>query len=183
MKSLKLYIAGKVAPDSEFGTHDWRDGFCATLSKLSALNLINLDPTKHEDGFTMDVGNPKLVVGRDSYMIKIADAVIVHLTDDISVGGSQEMLIAKHFNKPLIGLAPIGGKFYRAHKTIRGIEYTNWIHPFVDVTCDKVVSTIEELAIALQELPSAPKTVNCIDEAVAYYEHSFLKHDEFLNNL
>lgn len=101
---MKLYIAGKVSKESQFGTHHWRDNFVNTLSELSGMKLTHLDPLAYET----TPYDPQTVFDKDCWLINQADCVIVYLSDDISVGGSQEMLIAKYLGKPLIGYAPRG---------------------------------------------------------------------------
>ncbi|MDD2656638.1 MAG: hypothetical protein PHQ18_03685 [Patescibacteria group bacterium] len=187
MKKFKVYIAGKVSPDSVFGRHDWRDGFCMKLSELSGFEFINLDPTKSEGEFDLDENNSKLIFGRDCFMIKSADLVIVNLTDDISVGGSQEMLIAKYYHKPLIGIAPKGGKFFKDEKEIIGKIYKNWIHPFVAVPCDAVVEDINEVANFIKESFSKSdnfvKGIEIMDETLIYYEKYHHKNDQMLQDM
>lgn len=41
---MKLYIAGKVGKNSQFGTQHWRNDFVNQLVELSGLELENLDP-------------------------------------------------------------------------------------------------------------------------------------------
>ncbi len=188
MKAIKLYVAGKVSPNSVFGTHDWRDNFCQKLAELSGLRIINLDPTKSDSNFHLDHNNPELIFGRDCFMIKSADLVIVNLTDDISVGGSQEMLIAKYYTKPLIGIAPQGGKFSKEEKI--GFDhkiYKNWIDPFVATTCDIVAKDIEEAADFIQKFAAQNnqviKNIRLLDQSLEYYQKQHHQNDKFLYNL
>lgn len=187
MKKLKIYLAGKVSPNSVLGRHDWRDEFCAKLTELSDFDIINLDPTKSHDDFNLDENNSMLMLGRDCFMIKSADLVIVNLTDDISVGGSQEMLIAKYYGKPLIGIAPKEGKFFKSEKEILGKTYKNWIHPFVSVPCDAVVEDIKDAADFIRNFFSKPgnsvKDITILDEALKYYLKHHHEKDQFLHNL
>lgn len=163
---MNIYVAGKVSKDSSFGTHYWRDEFCAQLSDLTGIELINLDPTN--TGVAQD--DPLLVFGCDSHLIETCDVMIANLSDDISVGGSQEILIAKYFNKPVIGLARFGGKFNGSTKKYFGKTYTNYKDPFVFTTCDVVCSTIEEVASALQRLEHLPvKNIGIIGIALKHY--------------
>lgn len=129
MKDIKVYVAGKVNPSSKFvdGLY-WRDEFCKEISHKSGFNLISLDPTKSNGDIDFDQSNADLIVGRNNYMIKISDLVIVNLTDDISIGGSTEMIVAKYYKKPLIGLAKRNGKFIRDTKEIQGKVYENFIN-------------------------------------------------------
>ena len=139
-----------------FGRHDWRDPFCTELSRLTGYEIINLDPTKSDYYSNFNENDSKLVFGRDSFLISQADVVIVQLTDDISVGGSQEMLIAKYFAKPLIGIARRNGKFVRDVKVIQGREFHNYIAAFVNVPCDVVVEDIPGAAKTIQNILLKP---------------------------
>jgi predicted house-cleaning noncanonical NTP pyrophosphatase (MazG superfamily) len=150
-KSLKIYVAGKVSKDSVFGTHHWRAEFVDTLAKLSGLKLTNLDPTKAEAEADRQLSHD-LIFGSDVFLISQADVMVVYLSDDISVGGSQEILIAKYFNKPVIGLAPKGGKFNGSKRQMFGVEIANYKDPFVFATCDDVCDGIEAVAQSLKTI-------------------------------
>lgn len=166
---VKVYVAGKISKNSVFGTHYWRDEFCAELEKLSGLKLENLDPTKTG----ADPNDSQLVFGADCHLISQSDVVIVYLSDDISVGGSQEILIAKYFKLPVIGLAPHGGKFNGSDKEYFGEVVKNYQDPFVFSTCDVVCEAIEEVAENLKRLTDIhPKTLDLIPEAIRYYSQS-----------
>lgn len=163
---MKVYIAGKISKDSVFGRHDWRDNFCKELEKLSNIKLQNLDPTKTGT----DQNDSMLVFGADSYLISKSDVLIVYLSDDISIGGSQEILIAKYFNIPVIGLARHGGKFNGADKEYFGKVVKNYKDPFVFTTCDIVCKTIQEVALALKDIQALqPKTLDIIPQSIKYY--------------
>ncbi len=82
---MKLYIAGKVSKESQFGTHHWRDNFVNTLSELSGMKLTHLDPLAYET----TPYDPQTVFDKDCWLINQADCVIVYLSDDISVGGDR----------------------------------------------------------------------------------------------
>lgn len=142
---MKVYIAGKVAKNSQFGTQHWRSAFCEKLQMLSGLSLINLDPLAQEAGMT----DPLEIFAKDCKLINQADLCIVYLSDDISVGGSQEILIARYLRKPVIGFAPLGGKFNGSSRQMFDTEITDYKDPFVFATCDVVCGTIEEVAVAL----------------------------------
>lgn len=166
---MKVYIAGKVSKNSSFGRHDWRDEFCGELRSLSGLALDSLDPLKIE---TYSMG-PEEIFAKDCYLISQSDVVIVYLSDDISVGGSQEILIAKYLRKPVIGLAPFGGKFNGSSREFHGKLIENWQDPFVFSTCDIVCRDTIEVADALQKVEKDQlqvKTINIIDQAIANFE-------------
>lgn len=165
---MKLYIAGKVGKNSQFGTQHWRDDFVAKLAEASGLELSHLDPLLYENDREYD---PQFVFNKDCWLIDQADCVIVYLSDDISVGGSQEMLIAKYLKKPLIGLAPKEGKFNKSEKEHLGSVIKNYIDPFVYATCDVVCETIDQVARALDE-PPRPKDISIIDIGIQTIEGS-----------
>lgn len=160
---MKLYIAGKVSKDSSFGKHHWRDEFCAQLSELSGLSIENLDPLKHG----VQHSEPEEVFAADCALIKSCDVLLVYLSDDISVGGSQEILIAKYLKKPVLGLAPRGGKFNGRRKEHLGKVIEDYKDPFVFSTCDVVCGTVEEAAGALKNIQQIEiKDITLIDKAV-----------------
>ncbi len=177
-------MSGKVSTNSVFGTHDWRDKFCQQLAKLSGQTIINLDPTKSNSDLSLDANNPELIFGRNCFMIKLADLVIVNLTDDISVGGSQEMLIAKYYDKPLVGIAPLGGKFHKKEKELFGNTYQNWMEAFVAIPCDKVAEDLAEIAefinIDMRLAEFKAKTLQVIDESVDNYAKNYYPSDSYL---
>lgn len=178
-KTLRIYLAGKVSSNSSFGTEHWRERVCEELSKETGYTIINLDPTRGGPDFSLEENNPAFIFGRDCFLIRSADVVIVYLSDDISVGGSQEMLIAKYFQKPLIGIAHMGGKF-RCDKTIGEKLYPRWIHPFVAIPCDEVVEDIREAAHQLRRYTLERLTVKnlqILEESMHYYETNFYAHD------
>jgi hypothetical protein len=163
---MKLYIAGKIGANSQFGTQYWRDEFVTKLAELSGLELTHLDPLAYENDRVYD---PQFVFEKDCWLISQAECVIVYLSDDISVGGSQEMIIAKYLKKPLIGLAPKEGKFNKSRKEHLGTVIENYVDPFVYVTCDSVCNNVEEVAGALTKLPD-PKGISIIDVGVKNIE-------------
>ncbi len=170
-------LQGKVSPNSSFGTPFWRGGFCKELEKKSGARIINLDPTSRK---TMNF-DAEMVFGRDAFFIENADLVIVNLTDDIGIGGAQEMLIAKYFRRPLLGIAKKGGKFVNPQKEEYG-KKINFVHPFVHVPCDAVVNDTDGAAVWIRkEFPKlkTAKGMKCIDGSVKYYMKNFFEKDEF----
>lgn len=179
-KAIKVYVAGKVSTESHFGTHDWRDAFVAELEVLSGLKLINVDPTK------LDIAQNDIsgIFGGDAYMINSCDVVVAYLSDDISIGGSQEILVAKYCNKPVIGLAPLGGKFNGSTKEYFGKIVENYKDPFVFSTCDVVCVDEKEVAAALQQLDTiTPKDISLIEDSINTFKRNLLDQNEYLKNL
>lgn len=161
MNPIKIYVAGKVAKESSFGTHHWREQFCNELENLSGERITLLDPTKSG----IDQTKPEIVFGGDAYMIKKCDVLVVYLSDDISIGGSQEILIAKYFKKPVIGLAPEGGKFNGSPREFFGQKIESYRDPFVFTTCDIVSKNIDEVAKAIKNYKKIkPKSLSIIKD-------------------
>lgn len=184
MHKIRLYIAGKVDPNSSFGTSHWRDAVCRELAAKTGLQITHLDPTA-ESSLEINQNDPLLIVGRNSHLQQAADIILVYLSDDISVGGSQEMLIAKYLKKPLIGLAPRGGKFNQKERKLFGRIWENYKDPYVAVSCDKVAETLDEVADYLKDyvagLTGGVKNMDAIREAMDYYEQNFRDQDDALN--
>ena len=176
MKTIKVYVAGKVSQNSSFGTSFWREDFCKELEEKSGMKIINLDPTSRKN-MPFD---SEMVFGRDSFMIKNSDLVIANLTDDISIGGSQEMLIAKYFKKPLLGIAPKGGKFVNKNYNDFG-RTVDFVHPFVFVPCDAIVNDMDQAAEWIKnELHMiTPKGLECIEKSMEHYTDSYFEKDDF----
>ena len=161
-KPIKIYVAGKMSAHSGYSTHTWRDDFLEGIAKLSGLSFISYDPVNA----TKDYTDSEIVFGSDVHMISQVDVVVVYLTDDISVGAAQEILIAKYYTKPVIALARKGGKFNLKSKLIVGEVIKNYKHPFVYTTCDVVCENEQEVADALLNLGNIKvKTIDLIDKA------------------
>ncbi|MEK7185540.1 MAG: hypothetical protein AAB726_02890 [Patescibacteria group bacterium] len=168
---MKIYFAGKVSPVD--GVQDWRNVWANILAEKTGLPIVNLDPTKADEnlGEDLDLGNPDLIFGRDCYLIKESDAVIINLTDDVGVGASQEMIIAKYFGKPLIAVTKLNGRYWREERVVDGKSYKNWINPFVSIPCDLVVERIEDSVDFLMQIKSQKiKDISVIDSSTGYYQ-------------
>jgi hypothetical protein len=170
MKPIKIFIAGNFVTNPYFKSPNWREDVYRTLDDFIDFEIINVDPTKTK----ILEDDPLGVFGQDCYLIKSSDVVIAYLTDDVSVGSSQEMMIAKYYGKPLIAIAPNGGKFNNSKKQLLGRIYNNWKHPFVEATCDAVVNSIDAAAKFIIDYFSKPqsvkpKDISILDESIKYF--------------
>jgi hypothetical protein len=160
---MKLYVAGKIQKESTFGTHYWRKDFVEKLRQLSGVELDFVDPLADEN-----LGmSTKDIFQKNCRQIHDSDVCVVYLSNDIAVGGAQEILIARYFNKPVLGLAPLGGKFNGATREMFGKTITDYKDPFVFTTCDQVCATIEELAEALKKPLPVSSGLSIIEEAIS----------------
>ncbi len=173
---IRLFIAGNFVTNPFYKSTNWREEVYKKLDEYIEFEIVNVDPTKT----SILEDEPLGVFGQDCYLIKSSDIVIAYLTDDVSVGSSQEMLIAKFYGKPLLGIAQDGGKFNNSKKELLGKIYNNWKHPFVAATCDAIVNSVEEAAKFIIEYFSTPqpkpKDINILNESIEYFLS--LKKDE-----
>ncbi len=173
-KRLKIYFAGKIDPASRLGQR-WRDNIALRLETLLKYTILNLDPNKDPLPRLINYSNPLEPIGRNASMIKDSDLVIIMLSEDISVGGSCDMMIAKYFGKPVIGIAQKGGKFRKKKKMIREREYLNYTHPYVALFCDYLAEDVNEAAKCILRClkNSAPTLAELLRKARGH--HTFIQ--------
>jgi hypothetical protein len=150
-RGLRVFFAGKIDPLSPYAPAGWRERLAERLqSNVRHFELTNTSSVTERSQYILEQGLPlSTIFAQDCFYIQQSDVLVVNLTDDISVGGSQEIFIAKQFGIPVIGLAPRGGKFHRLMYELGGKKHWNWIHPFVAGLCDLVVHDEDELAFAI----------------------------------
>jgi hypothetical protein len=167
--SISVYLAGKVAKGSEIGTiADWR----ALLTKsLTARGFEVLSP----DDPTLDERRPMTVFGHDCLLIQQASLVVVDASTKLGVGTAQEMVIAKHFAKPVVTILPPQSHHRRSNLEMHGYAVDDWMHPFLVAMSDLIVDSEEQLLKVIDdgELGTAtktPKTLTVIDDGIAAYK-------------
>jgi hypothetical protein len=186
VRTLKLFFAGKIDPDSPHAGPYWREEMLSQVNSLLVQRrAINANPVYRRNRFIVDNDLPvSTIFSQTCFYIRNADVLVVNLTNDISVGGSQEIFIAKQFGIPVIGIAPRGGKFNRLRYELGGKVYWNWLHPFVSGLCDLVVHNTEELADALNEFDNIPAGgLTSIESAVNYYQRNAAALDTTVNRI
>jgi len=162
---MKIYLAGFVPKgDKEAKIHiDWRSEFINHLTKIVDAEFI--DP-RDRGRANFDEGDPFAVFALDCKRVRQSDLILVN-GDSLSVGGAQEILIAKYFKKPVIVVLPKNTVHRRTNLNFGNKVIEDWIHPFIHSTCDLMVESIEELtAQDLKKVFKNPKTIKLIDEAV-----------------
>lgn len=185
-RKLKLFLAGKIDPLSQCVSPRWRDDMVWQLNQqLTSCEVLDTClPNERDNMFIHEKLSPNVSFSQSCFYIEQSDALVVHLTDDISIGGSQEIFIAKMFNKPVIGIAPRGGKFNRLRYELGGKTFWNWVHPFVVGLCDLVVHDVSELAQALDNFDSVPcGGLSSITGAVTYYQRNAAALDSTINDI
>lgn len=139
-KSIKIMLLGSIPKgDKERKTFkDWKETYIEKIRK-AVPNVKFL----HGDLISDKVG-PELVVGHDLWLVKHADLIIVHAIPRVGAGTAQEMVIAKIFKKPVISVIPKNTHHRRSNIIFDGVLIKDWIHPFLFISSDLVVETIEE---------------------------------------
>lgn len=161
---IKIYFSGKISNNSLSKKNKWRDDIYLELAEELGRDILKLDPLKRD----CDEGDSKYIVGQNSSYIKSADFVLILLTDNISFGASAEVLIAKYFKIPVIGIAK-EGKFVKSKTRRNGKNLTNWVHPYVDIFCDFIVPGIKEVAKCIKEYDNNPRGLSVINDCIKHY--------------
>ena len=162
---MKIYLAGKIAKDeSQSGQVDWRKQFM-DLSQESDLQILTPEDS------SLDEGLPWVIVGHDALQISRADVVVIDARDKIGAGTAQEMLIAKYFAKPVLTILPKGSHHRRQNVTLNGQAVAEWIHPFIAVSSDMIVDSIEEMTqrLADKSWQLHPLSIDLVERAIEEY--------------
>lgn len=177
-QKLRVYFAGKMGKAGGFSEAAWRDRFAATISHNSRFRAVNLDFLEVSHS-AIDENDGRLIFGRDAYLIRSSDVVVVNLSDDISVGGSVEMMLAKLYHRPLIGIARRGGKFVTNEKYILGRRINSYVNPFVQTTCDWLIYEPEQLPAVINSLfTTEVKTNYIVPASVSWYARNLFARDQ-----
>ncbi len=186
MKQLKVFLAGKVDPSSKHASPFWRDELIWQINKtLKNYRVLDSSLTQHRNRFVLDNNlHTNTLFSQSCFYIQHSDLLVVNLTDDISVGGSQEIFVAKSFGVPVVGVAPRGGKFNKLTYVLGGKTYWNWTHPFVDSLCDLVVQDIDELVAVIDDFECIPNGgLGSISAAIQYYQRAASSQDDTVTNI
>ncbi len=166
---MKIYLAGKVPKGEEIDNIvDWRVEYAKVLNSIPNSTILSPeDPS-------LDEAESLLVFGHDCFLVKQADAVLVNATMKLGVGTSQEMLIAKYFNKPVVTVLPKDTHHRRTNLHMHAGVVADWIHPFLFSTSDIVVENVDLAAAWLKGYVSNPlgqqiKGIEIIDLAISQY--------------
>ncbi len=170
---MKIYLAGSV-PKGEAEEKDfknWRHQYKETLDKF--LDAEFIFPMSGD----MDEGDFLLIVGKDSKSIKDSDLVIVNAEEKLGAGTSMELVIAKHFKKPVITVMPKNSHHRRQNMTFQGKYFVeDWMHPFVHTFSDFIVENVAEIEKIKDKIfSSSVKDISIIDQAI---EHRIKKHPQ-----
>ncbi len=179
MKPIMIYLAGKVPKsDEELKNYsDWRKEFEIAVKKDTGCGIICLDPSHVH----FDIADIYGVFGRDVYMVKQSDFIVIDARERIGPGTAQEMLIAKYFKKPVVTILPKNSHYWKDTK-IRDKEAKAWMNPFIAATSDIIAESVEDAAKKIagcikNNENACAKSITLLDDAIKYYTSNILQKD------
>jgi hypothetical protein len=178
-KKIGIYLAGSIKkghenPQESFWTEE--DMACLQRSFLQH-EVIFLNPA-----FRMDnLADQHSVFGRDMTQVFCSHVVFVDARDRRGLGVGAEMMWAKLNEIPVVTWSPKNSHYNKTKTTILGKEVDHFIHPFVHGLSDKIVETLEEGALWIEQILSDPsieiKGIRHIHASMEYYQENQLPID------
>ncbi len=163
---MKIYLAGNVPKGKKEADNfkNWRLDYAEIIKKDFDAEFIDpFDRVVYEDDFFG-------VFGFDCELIKNSDVVVVNAETQMGAGTSQEMVIAKYFNKPVIAVLPKDSHHRRTNIQIKDAIIEDWIHPFVFSMSDFILEDISEIKSIKDGLANNQiKGISVIDESINHY--------------
>lgn len=174
-KKLKVALLGSLPKGDEARKDfiDWKTEYVEKIQKAIPEALF-----LHGD-LISDKEGSEVVVGHDLWLIKRADIVIVNAPSKIGAGTAQEIVLAKKFKRPVISLIPKDTHHRKSNVVFHGTKIKDWKHPFLDISSDVVVESIEEAIRWIKSYAKHPKKVKDIsvfDQAIAKFEKKLAKN-------
>lgn len=171
MEKLKIYLAGSIPKgDAERDQFEnWREVYAAKILEVIP-NAAFLDPD-----LIRDTVGPELVVGHDLWQISRSDIILVSIPEKVGAGTSQEMVIAKHLKKPVVTILPKDTHHRRSNIEFDGEMIEDWIHPFIFVSSDHIVESIDEAVVWIKNFQANPtafpaKDMSAYDKTINRFE-------------
>ncbi len=166
---MKIYLAGSIPKGDEAAKNfdNWHQRYRAVLEPLFFAEC--LIPRAGE----VDETDYVLVVGKDSYSIKISDLVVVNAESKLGAGTAMELVIARYLKKPVVTVLPKNTHHRRSNLMFDGVLVEDWVHPFIKTFSDFVVEKVDDISAIKDQVLSAPvKDISIIDKAIARREAS-----------
>lgn len=161
---MKIYLAGSVPKgDKEAASFDnWRVRYSNVLETIFVGQKPKfIDPYERD----LDESDSFLVFGKDCSQIKDADLIIVNAESKLGEGTSQELVIAKYFEKPVVTILPKDSAHRKSNVTFGGKVVVDWMHPFIHSFSDLIYEKVEE--VKLEEVKNIQvKKIDIIDQAI-----------------
>ena len=104
MKNVKIYLSGSMSGCSWEEQTKWRKDFRLAISISDCkLNPIWFDPTLYYNFENDCHKTEKEPFNFDLYNLRNSDIVVVNFNNPASIGTAMELILAKEYNKPVIG--------------------------------------------------------------------------------
>jgi hypothetical protein len=158
-KSIKIVLLGSIPKGDEERKAfiDWKKEYIKKITKeIPNVKFLYGDLISDKVG-------PELVVGHDLWLIKHADLVIVNTVPRVGAGTAQEMIVAKIFKKPVISVIPKNTYHRRSNIIFDGTLIKDWIHPFLLVSSDVIVETVNEAIFWIKSYMKDPRKIKIKD--------------------
>lgn len=173
----RIPLAGEEEVDRE-----WRKKYTEVI-KNTIPNAIIFDPSKR----IINEADSKAIFGHDLFLIKMSDVLLVNAEIQLGLGASQELIIAKYFQKTVIAISPKGSYYTRSY-LINEDKVDGNRHPFLNSVADIIIENISELGTALEKVANANKKGSLnwdmfIHEAIDYYLGKYFSLDEITKEM
>ncbi len=178
-ETISIYLGGSIQKghgrtDETYWTQEDQKSIRDVLSDY---NIAFLNPAFRTD----DLSDQRSVFGRDMLQVFCADFLFVDARDKRGIGVGAEMMWAKFHRIPVVAWAPIDTHYHKKSATVLGVPVLNFVHPFVEGLCDKVVETPAEGAKWMQLFLKDPsieiKDVDAIRSMMQHYKAKQLEND------
>ncbi|MBS0615807.1 MAG: hypothetical protein JSR58_04565 [Verrucomicrobia bacterium] len=178
MNSVAIYLAGSIkkAHEKSDDTYWTEVEMTEITHSLKPLQVTFLNPAFRTD----DLSDQRSVFGRDMMQVFTSDVVFVDARDRRGLGVGAEMMWAKLNRIPVVTWAPRDSHYVKSRTTILGASVENWVHPFVESLSDRIVETVVEGALWIQEMlkNSLPiRGIEYVESAMQYYKKNQLEKD------
>ena len=132
MKTLQIYLGGKMAGLSSDEMNGWREQFIKIISPCAEnynVKLTCVNPCKYYNFEEVRYHSEREVMEFDLYNLRNSNLVVVNFNDVKSIGTAMELMLAKEYHIPVIGFGVNGQK----------------IHPWLLESCTRVCDSLREV--------------------------------------
>lgn len=178
-EKIGIYLAGSIKkghenPQESFWT---QEEITCLRNSFREYEAVFLNPAFRMDNLT----DQHSVFGRDMTQVFCSHVVFIDARSRRGLGVGAEMMWAKINTIPVVSWAPKDSHYNKTRTTVLETEVENFIHPFIQGLSDKVVTTLEEGALWIENILSNPsisiKGIKHIRNSMEYYQETQLPSD------
>lgn len=176
--AVKIYCSGSIIK----GANDsnklcWSDVERQEIRKSAEpCDITFLNP----DDPVADLSDSEALFGRDMFQIEQCNTVVIDGRERRGIGIGVELLAAKHFRRPVIGIIPPNSYYRQSNVAYRGGFVDEYIHPHFATLLDTIVDDFSAAGLWIRdELPvlQVGTAQDVLDRAVTAYRHRLLSSD------